>query len=116
MPNDIKRKGTPEEQELERKRAELAARESQLADRELELATLNAELAAFNRRYVNAVGPRYAELDEIEARIAEAVARNSPQDATASKNATEARERARDSAQAGNAVEESGPRTNFKPT
>ena len=44
MPNELKRPGAPEEQELERKRAELAARETLLADRELELATLNAEL------------------------------------------------------------------------
>ena len=43
MPNDLKRKGSPEEQELERKRAELSARETLLADRELELATLNVK-------------------------------------------------------------------------
>ena len=91
--NDLKRQRAPEEQELERKRAELAARESLLADRELELATLNAELVAFNRRYINCVGARYAELDEIEARIAETIAKNSPHDAHASKVAAAARER-----------------------
>ena len=101
MPNELKRQGAPEEQELERKRAELAAREALLADRELELATLNAELSAFNRHYISRVGARYAELDEIEARIAETIAKKSPHDAHASKVAAAARERAAESAQAG---------------
>ena len=96
--------------------AELAARESLLADRELELATLNAELSAFNRRYINRVGARYAELDEIEARIAETKAKNSSHDAHASKVAAAARERAAESGKVGEALAKSAPRANFKPT
>jgi DNA repair exonuclease SbcCD ATPase subunit len=116
MSHELQRAKSPEEQELDRKRAELAARESLLADRELELATLNAELSSFNRRYINRVGARYAELDEIEARIAETKAKNSPHDAYASKVATAARERASETAQAGEALAKSAPRENFKPT
>ena len=55
---------------------------------ELDLATLRAELAEFESRYLRTVGVLYAELDEIEAQIAEAQARSKPSD-------SEAQERAR---------------------
>jgi hypothetical protein len=58
--------------ELEQRRAERAALETELAGRESELVALKAELRAFERRYLETVGRRYAELDEIEARLAEA--------------------------------------------
>src|ERR1041385_2346729 len=61
-----------EEREVEKKRAELAALEAELAQRELDLATLQAELHAFESQYLKVVGSRYAELEEIEARMAEA--------------------------------------------
>ena len=41
------RRSTPEEQELEKKRAELVSLEADLVQRELDLATLRAELASF---------------------------------------------------------------------
>lgn len=59
------------EKTLEQKRALLAALENELAERELELATAEAELRAFELRYLQVVGRRYAELDEIETRMAE---------------------------------------------
>lgn len=61
---------SPEERELDRKRAELAELKAQLADRELQLATLKAQLHAFERRYVQLMSARYAELDDVNARIA----------------------------------------------
>ena len=61
-----------EAREREGKRAELAAMEKELAERELELAILRLELHAFESRYLNVVGSRYAELEEIEARMSEA--------------------------------------------
>jgi hypothetical protein len=85
---------TPEEEELKKKQAELSELESKLADQELFLTNLRSELSAFERKYVRLVGQRYAELDDIEARIAEHFARAHPQDRRAHDFATEARSQA----------------------
>jgi DnaJ-domain-containing protein 1 len=74
MNSDIIRRLTPEEEEVEKKRAELTALETELAQRELDLATLHAELHAFERKYQQVIGIRYAELDRIEAQITEYMA------------------------------------------
>ncbi len=66
------RRPKPEDRELEKKREELAAIEPQVAERELQLATLRAGLLSFQKRYESAVTERYAELDELRAKIAEA--------------------------------------------
>ena len=100
MASELIRKQTPEERELAKKRKELADLEARLLQRELELSTLQAELQAFEARYIRVVGTRYAELDEIEARIAEAEARNRPHDQEAQHKAAEARERWKESARA----------------
>ena len=100
MSKQIVRLKTPEEEELDNKRAQLAALESQLAERELQLATLHAELAAFERRYLRIVGLRYAQLDKIEAEIAEYFATQSPKDSEAQQRAHQARTQARESADA----------------
>jgi hypothetical protein len=63
---------TAEEKELGKKRAELESLEAELAQRESDLLTLQAELRAFESRYLKVVGSRYAELEEIEARLSEA--------------------------------------------
>jgi DnaJ-domain-containing protein 1 len=74
MNSDIIRRLTPEEEEVEKKRAELAALETELAQRELDLVTLHSELHAFERKYQQMIGIRYAELDRIEAQITEYMA------------------------------------------
>ncbi len=74
MSSDLTRHISPEEEELTQKEAELAALESELAERELGLATLQAELHTFEREYLHLIGSRYAELDRIEAQIAEYMA------------------------------------------
>ncbi len=66
MSTDLTRKQTPEERELESKRAQLAVLEAELAQHELDLATLKAELQTFEARYLREVGVLYAELDGIE--------------------------------------------------
>ena len=50
MSTKITRNPTPEERELEKKKAELVALEADLIQRELDLATLRAELAEFEVR------------------------------------------------------------------
>ena len=69
---------SPEEEELRRKQSELEGLQSELAESEVELATLRSELIAFERRYLEVVGSRYAELDALEAQIVEAVQRARP--------------------------------------
>jgi hypothetical protein len=99
MSTDVRRNRTPEEQELEKKKAELAALEAELIQRELDLATLRAELSDFESRYLRTVGVLYAELDDIEAQIAEAQARRKPADSDAQERAHDARARAQESSE-----------------
>jgi peptidoglycan hydrolase CwlO-like protein len=112
----IVRQQTPEDRELETKRATLAALESDLATRELELATLHATLNAFEKKYLSIVGKRYAELDEILAQIAEAQARLNPKDQKANQKAAEVRQQAQESARAAAAVDDAGAPTDFQPS
>ena len=116
MTSSITRRQTPEELELEKKKAELTSLESDLAQRELELATLQAELHTFERRYLRIVGVRYAELDEIEARIAERLAQQRPKDNQARRQATDARAKADESSQAASAAKDQRQAPDFKPS
>jgi len=91
---------TPEDEELERKKARLAELEAQLADRELELASFRADLLHFEKRYLQTVGRRYAILDDLKAKIAEACARKNPHRQDAGDEARQARSKAQESARA----------------
>jgi hypothetical protein len=110
---DPARRQTPEERELERKRAELATLESELAERELELVTLQAELQAFEARYLRTVGRLYAEVDDLEAQIAEAEAGQHPREHRLRDHAAQARAKAKESAHAVSAIVET-PEYRFK--
>jgi hypothetical protein len=110
------RKQTPEERELEKKRGELALLEAELAERELERATLQAELHAFERRYLRIVGVRYAELDEINAQIAEAQSRLHPNNKVAQEEAKQTREQAQESAGAAADAQSVEPHQKFRPS
>lgn len=116
MNTDITRNKTPEDLELEKKQAELAILEVMLAQRELELVTLQAELRGFEGLYLRVVGPCYAELDEIEAEIAEAQATFHPTDSQAQEAATHARAQAQDTARTVGAAEERTTAERFKPS
>lgn len=111
-----KRRISPEERETAKKRAELAPLEAMLAQRELDLATLQTELQQFELRYLRTVGARYAELDELEAQIAESEARSSPNDTDAQARAAQARAQANESADTANAVEGIKQQEKFKPS
>lgn len=90
----------PEEEELGRKKASLAALEAQLADRELELASCRTDLIHFEKRYLQLVGRRYAILDDLRAKIAEAGARQDARRPEAQEQARRARAKAEESARA----------------
>ena len=70
MPAEIILQQTPDDAALLDKREQLAAVRTMLAERESELAHLRAQLKTFEGRYLRQVGILYAELDDLEARIA----------------------------------------------
>ena len=114
--NALARKLTPEERELEAKRAILRALEIDLAQQELNLATLQGALRAFEASYYRAVGPLYRELDEIEAQTAEAFARQRPNDSALRGRAAAARAKACETAEATAVALASKNRPDFTPT
>jgi hypothetical protein len=116
MTTRIKQVALPEARELQKKKSELATLETRLAERELDLATLQAELHSFEGVYLHIVGSRLAELDEVEAQIAEAMARRKPKNRESQERASQARAQAHESAQAVEAEQEAGKRELFKPT
>lgn len=97
MSGDLGFRPKPEEEELKLKKQELQGLESKLIELELQLVSLKGELSAFERLYLKQVGVLYAELDEIEAQIAELLARRDPGNPKAHEAAKEARARAEES-------------------
>ena len=116
MASNITRTQTPEERELAAKNADLAALKIQLAQRELDFATLRVELHAFEQRYLRIVGVKFAEIDDLEAQIAEALNRRNPSDETARQRAEEARTKATESAGVAGAIEPRAQAADFKPS
>ena len=107
---------TPEERELDRKRAELAELENELIEREINLSTFEQEVATFKADYLRIVGRRYAALDDIKARIAAVRASQRPNDPSIQEEARRARETADDTAkQAGDDAPRGGPLPPFEP-
>ncbi len=94
MDSLIKKINSPEEDELELKRIELARLSELLAEKELELTTLQNSLSHFEHRYLMEVCLKYVDLDEINAKIAEKIARENPQDAAFQEESEIARETA----------------------
>lgn len=73
---------------------ELEALEELVSREEAELGELRADLFGFEMKYKAAVGPRYRELDRLDAEIAEAFAALTPEDEALHERAREARARA----------------------
>lgn len=88
----------PEDIELNKKRSVLERLKDRLADREEEMADLRAGLERFEARYTMEVGRLYANLDDIEALIAEEEVKLVPDDEEIKKKAEELRRRAEESA------------------
>jgi len=97
MNTDLGFRPKPEDEELTLKKKELESLENRLIELELQLIGLRGELAAFERLYLQRVGRLYAELDEIDAQIAELLARSQPANSEAQEVAREARARADES-------------------
>jgi len=117
MSRNIARQQTPEERELAKKLEELSSLQIRLVQQELDLATLQAELNAFERRYLRIIGIRYAELDEIEAKIAETLSRVSLKNHQAQERAYQTRVRADELAHTSKIVKEPTIRGDkFKPS
>ncbi|MEP6945097.1 MAG: hypothetical protein ABJA02_04210 [Acidobacteriota bacterium] len=89
---------SPEEIELNRKRQLLERLKDRLADREEATADLRAKLERFEAQYTMSVAGLYAELDEIEADIAEEELKLVPDDEEIKKRVEELRRRAEESA------------------
>jgi hypothetical protein len=70
----------PEDKELARLEAEQAKLKEQVTLAELALETIKTETAQFQHRYYHAVGRLYAQLDEIDARIANLRMKQAPDD------------------------------------
>jgi len=87
---------SPQAEELQARRRELADLRRKLADKELELSTENAELHIFERRYQNAVGQMYAELDQVKAQVLGLASKLFPKAENFREEAESAREEARE--------------------
>jgi len=96
MSAEIVLQPSPDAVALVERRERLAGVRDRLAEREQELAQLRAQLKGFEDRYFRQVGVLYAELDEIEARIAEREATLYGSD-DARRRAEESRRRAEES-------------------
>jgi hypothetical protein len=97
------------EEELTRIVSDQAKLAEQVVSAELELETVKTETAQFQRRYYEMVGRFYAQLDELDAQIANAHAGLSPDDAAAQVHAQAAQEQARKSAEEAGLIEAQPP-------
>ncbi|MGD9706415.1 MAG: hypothetical protein AB7V07_01930 [Candidatus Delongbacteria bacterium] len=79
MNESVKKTQTPEEYELELKLRELDRFEDVLLTKETDLETLRTELQILEKRYLNSVGRKFAELDKLEKKIADLLVRNKPE-------------------------------------
>jgi hypothetical protein len=73
-------------------------------------------LHAFEQRYLRLVGIKFAEIDQLEALIAEAFNRRNPSDETARQRAADARTKATESARATGAIETRTQPADFTPS
>lgn len=99
MDKSIAKSNSPEEDELQSKRAEFFTLSEHLSEKELEFANLRSSILHFESRYFRKVGIKYLELDEINAQIAEKIAKQDPQNSTFQKEAETARESAKRTAE-----------------
>lgn len=106
----------PEEIELIRLEAEQVDLEEQVATAELESETTRNETTRFQQRYYTIVGRLYAQLDDLDAKLAAIRARQNPKNEALAAHANSARMQARRSSEeAGLVKEQPQPRTETNP-
>ena len=98
MTTDLVKSNTPEEVELEKKKAELERLSDMLAEKELNLEEIKISVMHFQHRYYSKVGCKYVELDEILAQIAELKASKEPHNEELNEDASKARTQANEAA------------------
>ncbi len=94
----IKTKPSLAEENLAARRIRLARLSEKMAEAELELTELRTRIAAFQQRFFRLVGHKYAELDDLRARLAEIRARHQKNDEFWQDAARRSRARAEQSA------------------
>jgi hypothetical protein len=115
-PRSLVKQLTPEEIELEKKRVELSILEDELALKELDLTTLQVTLEDLRHRYLQIVGVKLAQLDDIKAQIAEILARIDPKNEEVRNEADRSRTQAQESADATGSIAEECEAEPFKPS
>ncbi|KXJ98427.1 MAG: hypothetical protein UZ17_ACD001002782 [Acidobacteria bacterium OLB17] len=111
----LSRQLSPEEIELKKKERVLERLKDRLAFKEEDMADLRGELERFEAQYSMQVGRLYAEIDEIEAAIAEEELKLVPDDEEIKKRVEELRRKAEESA-ARAAAAEAAEKGDWKPT
>ncbi|MFP4192801.1 MAG: J domain-containing protein [Candidatus Hydrogenedentota bacterium] len=96
--NHITKVITDEEAEVEAKRRELETLSDAVAEEELELEELKLQVRRFEHRYYAELGHKYAELDQLRARIATLRAQEAPEDSGLEEEAEQAQAQAGESA------------------
>lgn len=117
MNQKIEKSSSPEEKEINKYKERYEELNQLLAEKELILETLKSENRVFEIKYMRVVGIKYAELDEIEAKIAELLTRSQPDNVDYMHNAEELRNKANESAsEAGQVLEQKDINIIFEPT
>lgn len=116
MNDEIIRKPSPEEEELEIKKAILSKLADQIAVLQLEISTVNSGIESFRGIYLNRLGKKFLYLDELLAKIAQVDFENTPNDESSAKKAEEANERMKATAEeVGAYTKESYEAKSFEP-
>lgn len=95
----------PEEEELARLEAEQTVLEDEVTSAELALETTKTEIAQFQHRYYRTVGRLFAQLDELDAKLAHKEAERAPDSSPAQAKAAAAQKQSEKSAEEAGLVE-----------
>ena len=117
MTNEIIRKLSPEEEELEIKKKKLAELSVEISTIQLEISTINSAIYTFKGLYLSRLGQKFLKLDKLLAILAEKDVKNNPDDEAFADKAKEATERMNTTAEeVGEYANSNNDFTAFKPS